>query len=244
MAVRQQARQTLDKIVETCRAEGRRQLTEWETYAILREWRVPVAPCELVHEPDEAAAAAERLGGRVAVKIVSPDIGHKTEAGCVRLNVVGPIEAAAACAEVLANAHFHAPGARIDGVLIQQMAPAGVEVILGGLQDPSFGPVIMLGLGGIFTEVLKDVTFRLAPVSEEQAQTMLLELRGFPLLTGVRGKPPVHLQSLRRTLVAVSKLVAAWPDLQELDLNPLIAHEGGVIAVDGLVTLKPSTEQI
>lgn len=238
MAVWDQARQTLEEIVATCRAEERRQLTEWETYKILRQWQIPTAPCQLVHEPGEAAAAALRLGGKVAVKIVSPDIGHKTEAGCVRLNVTGSAEAAAACAEVLANAHFHAPNARIDGVLIQQMAPAGIEVIVGGVQDASFGPVIMTGLGGIFTEVLKDVTFRLAPVGEDQAMAMLQELKGFPLLTGARGKPPVNLQSLRRTLVAVSQLLDAWPDLQELDLNPLIAHEGGVMAVDGLATLK------
>ncbi len=238
MAVRERAHQTLERIEATCAAQERRQLTEWETYEIFRQWQIPVAPCELVHTPTEASEAAERLGGRLAVKIVSPDIGHKTEAGCVRLRIDGPTEAAAACAEVLANARSYKPDARIDGVLIQQMAPPGVELIVGGLQDSSFGPVIMTGLGGIFTEVMKDVTFRLAPVSEEQAALMLRELKGYALLTGVRGKPPVDLKALARTLVAISQLIASWPALAELDLNPLIAHEGGVVAVDGLVTLR------
>ncbi|MFZ5814373.1 MAG: acetate--CoA ligase family protein [Bacillota bacterium] len=238
MAVRTEARQTLDEIMATCRAEGRRQLTEWETYAILRQWQVPVAPCELVQEPSEAAQAALRLGGKLAVKVVSPEIGHKTEAGCVRLNLSGPMQVEAACIEVLANAQEHAPDARIDGILVQRMAPPGVEVILGGLQDPSFGPVVMVGLGGIFTEVMKDVSFRLAPVGEEQALAMLQELKGFPLLTGVRGKPPVDLMALSRTLMAVSQLLSSWPDLQELDLNPLIAYQHGVMAVDGLATLR------
>jgi len=235
---RQPAHETLERITATCTAQERLQLTEWETYEIFRQWQIPIAPCELVGDPSEAAAAAERLGGPVAVKIVSPDIGHKTEAGCVRLNVEGPLEASAACAEVLANGRSYKSDARIDGVLIQRMAPSGVELIVGGLHDRSFGPVIMTGVGGIFTEVMKDVTFRLAPVSEEQALLMLQELKGYPLLTGVRGKPPVDLKALARTLVAISQLVANWPQLGELDLNPLIAHEQGVIAVDGLVTLR------
>jgi succinyl-CoA synthetase beta subunit len=238
MTVRSEALQTLDQITATCRSEGRRQLTEWEVYQVLRHWQVPVAPCRLVSDPTEAAAAAAAMGGKVAVKIVSPDIAHKTEAGCVKLHLASPPDVAGACAEVLANARFHFPEARVDGVLVQQMAPAGVEIIAGGVHDPSFGPVLMAGLGGIFTEVFKDVAFRLAPINLLQAEEMLQGLKGYPLLQGVRGRRPVDMPALCRTLVQISRLLEAWTDLQELDLNPLIAWDGGVVAVDGLATLK------
>lgn len=228
----------LSRVEAACRAERRLQLTEWEAYAILRQWHIPVAPCRLVSSPEEAALAANSLGGPVAVKIVSPDIGHKTEAGCVRLGLDTPEAASAACAEVLANARYHQKGARIHGVLVQKMAPSGVEVIAGALQDPSFGPVIMTGLGGIFTEVIKDVSFRLAPVEAAEAETMLKELAGFPLLAGARGRPPVDLPALAQVLVSLGQLAAAWPALKELDLNPLITWESGVFAVDALATLQ------
>ncbi|HYF76602.1 MAG TPA: acetate--CoA ligase family protein [Symbiobacteriaceae bacterium] len=238
MTVRDVGLAALEQVTAACRAEGRRQLTEWEAYKLLRFWQVPVAPCELAAGPEQAAEAAVRLGGPVAVKVVSPEIGHKTEAGCVRLGVAGAAEAAGACAEVLANARLYAPGARVDGVLVQRMAPAGVEVIAGGLRDRSFGPVLMVGLGGIFTEVLKDVAFRLAPVREEQVLEALRGLRGFPLLTGARGRAPVDLDALCGALANISRLVDAWDELAELDLNPLIAWERGVVAVDCLATLR------
>ncbi|HEY3368060.1 MAG TPA: acetate--CoA ligase family protein [Symbiobacteriaceae bacterium] len=239
MAVRDVALQALDQVTEACLAEGRYQLTEWETYEVLRRWQIPVAPGYLVQSPAEAAEAAGQIGSRVAVKIVSPHIAHKTDAGCVMLSIVGPEAAAEAYAAVLNNARFYEPDARIDGVLIQKMAPPGVEVIAGGVFDPSFGPVVMAGLGGIFTEVLKDVRFRLAPIVPEQALEMLQELKGYPLLAGVRGKPPVDLRALTQTLSNISRLMEAWKGLKELDLNPLIAWEGGVLAVDGLATLTP-----
>lgn len=238
MTVRDVGLAALDQVTAACRAEGRNRLTEWEAYKVLRHWKIPVAPCELVAGPEQAAEAAARLGGRVAVKIVSPDVLHKTEAGCVRLGLATPADAAGACAEVLAGARQYAPGARVDGVLVQQMAPAGVEIIAGGLRDRSFGPVLMAGLGGIFTEVLRDVAFRVVPVSEEQVLDALRGLKGFPLLTGVRGQAPVDLSALCRALVNVSRLLEAWDDLAELDLNPLIAWDSGVVAVDCLVTLR------
>jgi acetate---CoA ligase (ADP-forming) len=239
MPVRDMSLQVLDQVTAACRAEGRRQLTEWEVYQVLRHWQVPVAPCYLVSDPKEAGEMAALLRERVAVKIVSPGIAHKTDAGCVKLGCSGPAEAAGACAEVLANARFHFPEARIDGVLVQQMMPGGVEVIAGGVWDPAFGPVLMAGLGGIFAEVMKDVAFRMAPISPDQAAAMLRSLKGYPLLTGVRGRPAVDLRALAQTLANLSQLLEAWTDLAELDLNPLIAGPQGVVAVDGLATLKP-----
>ncbi len=238
MAVTEMAQQVLEQVTAACRTQGRRQLTEVETYRVLEQWRIPVAPYRLVSSAQEAAEAAQELGGRVAVKVVSPDIAHKTEAGCVKLGIRGRAEAEGAFSEVMANACYHSPDARIDGVLIQQMAPPGVELIAGGLWDPAFGPVLMVGLGGIFTEVLKDVAFRLAPVGPAEVKAALRELKGFPLLCGARGKPPVDLEALAEALAALSRLLASWEELAELDLNPLIAHRGGVVAVDGLVKLK------
>jgi len=238
MTVRDVGLVALDQVTAACRAEGRTQLTEWEAYKVLRHWQIPVAHCHLAHNPAQAAEAAAQLGGKVAVKIVSPDIAHKTEAGCVKLGLSQPAEAAGACAEVLANARLFAPHARVDGVLVQPMAPAGVEIIAGGLKDSAFGPVLMVGLGGIFTEVLNDVAFRMAPVSPAQTEDALRSLKGFPLLTGVRGRPPVELKALSQALANISRLVEAWTDLQELDLNPLIAWDSGVVAVDCLVTLR------
>lgn len=230
--------QALEQITAACREEGRRQLTEWEVYRVLRHWQVPVAPCYLVADPPQAAKVARLLRDSVAVKIVSPDIPHKTESGCVKLGLAVPAEAAGACAEVLANASFHHPGARIDGVLVQQMVPPGVEVIAGGVNDPAFGPVLMAGMGGIFAEVMHDVAFRLAPVSVVQVTELLRSLKGYPLLTGVRGRPPVDLRLLTQALANLSRLLEAWTDLAELDLNPLIAGPDGVVVVDGLATLK------
>ncbi|MGE5674094.1 MAG: acetate--CoA ligase family protein, partial [Mycobacterium leprae] len=228
----------LERLTATCRAEGRTQLTEWETYEALRAFQIPVAPSRLVSTPAEAAEAAKALGGRVAVKIVSPDIGHKTDAGCVRLGLTSPEATSAAAAEILANAQRYKADAAIHGLLVQQMAAPGVELITGGLADATFGPVLMVGLGGIFTEVLKDVAFRLAPISPAEAETMLRSLKGFPLLTGVRGKPPVAIAPLAQAIANLSRLLAAWPELKELDLNPLIATAEGVVAVDGLATLR------
>lgn len=238
MAVRDVALQALEQMTAVCRADGRYQLTEWETYEVLRRWQIPVAPGYLVNDAAAAAEAARQIGAKVAVKIVSPDIAHKTDAGCVRLGIAGPEEAMEAYEAVLNNARFFEPDARIHGVLVQQMAPPGVELIAGGLNDMSFGPVMMVGLGGIFTEVVKDVKFRLAPVGTDEVQEMLRDLKGYPLLTGVRGKPPVDMRALVQTLVNLSRLLDAWTELQELDLNPLIAWEGGIQAVDGLATLK------
>lgn len=238
MTVRDAALQAVGHISNTCLAEKRRHLTEWETYFVLRHWQVPVAPAHLVPGPAQAIEAARQLGGPVAIKIVSPDILHKTDAGCVRINVSGSPQVEGAATEVLANARLYAPTARIDGLLIQQMAPPGVELIVGGKRDNSFGPILMVGMGGIFTEIYKDVSFRLAPVTMEQAELMLRELKGHGILRGARGRQPVAMGALIQTLVNLSRLIAAWVQLQELDLNPLIVTDEGVVAVDGLAVLQ------
>lgn len=238
MIIRGETLRVMDEIEASCRADGRTHLTEWETYAIVRQWQIPVAVGMLVQSPDEAAAAAAVIGGTVAVKVVSPDIPHKTEVGGIRLGLSGGARVAGETADLLICIRRKLPDARIHGVLIQQMAPKGVELIASGMQDPSFGPVVMAGLGGIFTEVMKDVVFRLAPITVPDAMEMLAELKGSALLSGVRGSQPVDRAALAQLMVNLSRLVAAWPSLREIELNPLIAWEGGVVAVDALAGLN------
>ena len=171
------------------------------------------------------------------MKVVSRDIAHKTEAGGVKLGVAS--EALGdAMAEAISSALKAVPGARIDGVLVSEMAQ-GVEALIGVLNDEAFGPVVALGLGGVLTEVLKDVTYRVAPFDLETAREMIAELRGARLFEGYRGRPAADKEALARTLVAASQMAAALaPRLKELDINPVFVGPDGVVAADALVVLK------
>jgi len=183
-----------------------------------------------------AEAVARELNAPFAVKIVSRDIAHKTEAGGVRLGVTRDDLAEAARA-VTSNAAKALPGATIDGVLVSEMAK-GVEALIGIVNDASFGPVVALGLGGVLTEVLKDVTYRIAPFDLDTAREMIAELRGAKLFDGYRGQPPADKEALARTLVSASQMAAALaPRLMEADINPLFVGPDGVVAADALVVL-------
>lgn len=234
---RSPAHQAIDAVEALCRRERRLQLTEWEAYSAVKPWSLPVAPGLLAHSPAEAAIASRLLDGPVAVKVVSPDIPHKTEMGGLRLGLANPEAVEAAARDILTAVGARAPEARIHGLLVQQMAPAGIEMIASVLRDPSFGPVAMVGIGGIYTELLRDVSFRLAPLGETEALQMLTDLRGYPLLRGARGRPPADLRALAATIVTLGRIILSWPGLQSLELNPLIASPDGVIAVDALARL-------
>ena len=211
--------------------------TEPEALALLRDAGLPVTAFALAATPAEAEAAAGRLNAPVAVKIVSPDILHKTEAGGVRLNLTGPAVAEAAAA-ILASARAHAPTARIDGLLVAPMTRGVAEVVIGVQRDPAFGPVVMFGMGGVHVEALRDVTFRAAPVDEAEALRMIHEIRALRLLTHPRGAPPADLPALAALIGQVSRLAAAnADDLESLDLNPVIVGpEGaGCVIVDALM---------
>jgi len=198
--------------------------------------------------PSAPGALAGRGGGApggdrsppVALKVESPDILHKSEAGALRLGVADAAQARRAFDEVVGAARRHAPQARIDGVLVQEMVQGGTEMVVGLHQDPQFGPVVMVGLGGVFIEVLEDVVFGLAPLCREDALEMVRGLRGARILDGVRGRPRADLDALLDVLVAVSRLGAdAGGAIRELDINPLIVLEPGrgALAVDTLVVL-------
>ena len=172
------------------------------------------------------------------MKVESPDIPHKTEAGGVKLGVI-PLDAGAAFEAILASARAYAPAARIDGVLISPMVTGGVECILGARTDPVFGPIVLFGLGGVFTEVLKDVSFRRAPFGPETAYQMIDELNGAALLKGARGQPPADLEALAQEISRLSLFAAFHGDaLDSVEMNPLRAMPDGCLALDALIVKK------
>ncbi|TNC28919.1 acetate--CoA ligase family protein [Amycolatopsis alkalitolerans] len=242
-------REILDKV----RAEGREALTAPEGKQICDAYGIP-APWEgLATTPDEAAALAEEIGGPVACKIVSPEILHKTEAGGVIVGVEGAGAVREAFDKIVANAKAYNASASITGVLVQQMASGGQEVIIGATTDPTFGKVVAFGLGGVLVEVLKDVTFRLAPLDLAEAKSMVDGIDAAEVLHGVRGADAVDVDALAAVIQRVSTLVTDFPEIREFDLNPVFAAADGAIAADvrilvetGEVTepVRPSQEEI
>ncbi len=225
-------------VFERARAQGRRVLTEVESKQVLAEAGIPVVPARLATTPQEAAAVAREVGFPVVLKIVSPDIVHKTDVGGVRLGLKDAQEVATAFAELVESARRHVPDARIEGVSVQAQARPGVEVIMGMSKDPQFGPVLMFGLGGILVEILKDVSFRIVPIEARDAREMIREIRAFPVLQGYRGQPPSDLEALEGMLLRLSKLAEAFPEVEELDLNPVFAYSQGAVAVDARIVLS------
>ncbi|WP_027365634.1 acetate--CoA ligase family protein [Desulfotruncus alcoholivorax] len=216
-------------------------LSEGQSKDILAKFGIPVTAGGIANSEEEAVALAERIGYPVAVKIDSPDILHKTEAGAIALNLKSAEEVKVAYHKVLQNANQYKPGAGINGVLVQEMLPEGTEVIIGVTRDPVFGPTVMFGLGGIFVEVLKDVSFRVAPLSPGDAMDMIKEIKGYQLLKGVRGKQPADINALADVIMKVSNLAVALGDnIKELDINPLIVYPErmGVKAADAVIVFK------
>ncbi|SHJ86817.1 acetyl-CoA synthetase [Roseomonas rosea] len=212
-------------------------LTESRAKALLAAIGIPVVPERLVGDGEAAVRAAAALGYPVVLKAESPDLPHKTEAGAVRLNLGDAEALRAACDEMLGRLARRDPPPRLEGLLVQPMLPRGLEVIIGGHRDPLFGPVVAVGLGGVLVELLGDMEVALAPVGPMQALRMLRRLRGAALFAGFRGEPEVDLEALAGIVSRVSALLAAEPRIAELDINPVICGGGGVVAVDGLVTL-------
>jgi len=212
-------------------------LAEHEAKAVLADYDIPVAPYRLATSPEEAVDAAAEFAGDLAMKIVSREIQHKTEADGVALGVSGGAEVRDTYRELVANAEAFDPDATIDGVLVSPMLEEGVEVIVGAIQDEEVGPVVMFGLGGIFVEVLEDVTFGAVPLTEHDARRMIEGIDGKALLDGLRGRPDIDDDALVELLVNVSRLVARNPEITELDLNPVFCYEDGVSVVDASLSL-------
>jgi acetyl coenzyme A synthetase (ADP forming)-like protein len=221
-------------VFKKVRADGRLQIGDAEARDVLEAYHIPIPASKLCSTADEAVAFAEEIGYPVVMKITSPDILHKTDIGGVRLNVQSAAEVRDSFDLMTFRALRHMPGATIWGCLVQQQVRGGKEIILGMNRDPQFGPLVMFGLGGIYVEVLKDVSFRIAPFSREEAGEMMREIRAFNLLRGVRGQKPSDLAGCVDTLLKVSQLVTDFPEIVEMDINPLMIFEEGrgVMGID------------
>jgi acetyltransferase len=222
------------------RAAGRLHLGMVDLAPALSAAGIAVAAPVTAKTAEEAGSAAARVGFPVALKLVSPDISHKTEVGGVRLGLTSADAVTEAARTMLERVARERPRAVIEGLAVQPMVPAGKELLLGSVRDPQFGPLVMVGFGGVYVEVFRDTAVRLAPVDPHEALAMLDDLRLAPLLHGVRGEPPVDLSSLAATIARFSALAAAVPGLEELELNPLVAGVAGVVAVDARARLAPA----
>ncbi len=246
-------RASVRAVLDRVKAEGRGSLNPAECRALCTAYGIAIPREAIAASARDAARMAAELGFPVVMKVVSPEILHKTDAGGVVVGVKSAAEAEAAYATIVRNANAYKPGVRLEGVQIQQMLSGGCEVLVGALTDPSFGKVVAFGLGGILVEVLKDVTFRLAPASETDALAMLDGIAAAEILRGVRGGAAVDRAALARIIVAVSNLAADFPEITELDLNPVFARADGATAADVRVLVdfaspkeryRPSQEEI
>ncbi|MDO8614636.1 MAG: acetate--CoA ligase family protein [Dehalococcoidia bacterium] len=225
------------EIIDSAKSQGRTVLTEIESKEVLGEAGIPVAHAQLARTAKEAAQAAAGLGWPAVLKVVSPDVTHKSDVGGVRLGLGSAEEVETAFGEMVAAVKERQPDASIEGVAVQKMAPQGTEVIIGMSKDPQFGPVLMFGLGGILVEVLKDVAFRIVPLEPRDARQMVREIKGFPVLQGVRGQDPADLEALEKLILKLSEFIEAHPEIEELDLNPVFAYKDGCLAVDARIVV-------
>ena len=227
-------------IIKEVRANGRTSLTEIESKRIFKAYGLPVVQTAVVTGEDEAVDKANSFGYPIVMKIVSPDILHKSDAGGVKVNIENETDVREAYRTILENAKAYKADAEIHGIVVQEMAPWGTETIVGSVNDPTFGPTVMFGLGGIFVEVLKDVTFRVAPISEKEAQIMLDGIRGAPILDGVRGEAPRDRKTLAEVLSRYAFMITdLGEDILESDANPILVYEEGkgVKVVDARIIL-------
>ena len=211
---------------------------EPEAKNICMEYNIPVTLFEVAKNEEKAVELSEQIGFPVVLKVVSPDIIHKSDVGGVIINLKTQAEVRIAYRKILKKIKKFSPEAKIVGILVQKMAPQSTEVIVGAVKDPQFGQTLMFGLGGIFVELLKDVTFRVAPITREDASEMIKKVKAFPLLNGYRNTPPADLNAIINVLLNASRLVMDYPEIKELDLNPVMAYETGAMTVDARIILE------
>ena len=239
LETRPKERPEVNSVFQRARDEKRTSLLETESRELLRAYGVSLPPAEFVRSPAEAAAASIGLGFPLAMKVVSPDIVHKSDAGGVKLNLKDEEAVVRAFGEIVERASSVTTQARVLGSMLSPMAPGGQECILGMIRDNQFGPVIMFGLGGIFVEVLKDVSFRVAPITEQDLDDMIQEIKGYRLLTGIRGEKAKDIGAIKEILAKLNEIAVDNPEIREIDLNPVIVHEQGASIVDSRVILTP-----
>ena len=226
-------------VIEQARNDGRLMLTEVESKMLIAEAGIDTVEAKLASTKKEAIEIAGETGYPVALKIISPDVSHKSDKGGVILGLKNKTEVSRAYSNIMASIRQQDPEAKILGVSVQKMARPGVEVIMGMTKDDQFGPVLMFGLGGVFVEVLKDVSFRIVPIAQRDANQMIREIKGFPVLQGYRGMEPARIDALEEMLLKLSLFVDRTSEIKELDLNPVFAYEDGAVAVDARIVLEP-----
>lgn len=219
------------EILNSTRKEGRHELMELESKRVLAAWGVPVNRTELARDISEAVKVAREVRYPIVLKIASPDIIHKSEAKGVKVGLSSELELRQSFGDLIDNARVYKPDAKILGVTIQEYLPPAREVIVGALQDPSFGATVMFGLGGVWVEVLEDISFRLAPLSAEDAREMIQEIKGYPVLAGIRGTPPADVGALVDIIQKVGQLAHEFSEIAEMDLNPIFTFDDGKGAV-------------
>lgn len=229
------------KEVELALKEGRNALMEHESKEVIAQYGIKIDPYKIVKSADESVAAAKEIGYPVVLKIASPEIIHKTDAGGIKLNLKSDDEVKQAYEEIMKNAKNYKADAKISGVNVQPMLKEKpiAELIIGMTVDPQFGPALMFGLGGIFVEIYKDVSFRVCPITEYDAREMIKEIKAFPVLDGFRGAPKADLDALVDILLKLSKLSLEHEEsIDQIDLNPVIALPKGAAVVDARIILK------
>jgi acetyl-CoA synthetase (ADP-forming) len=229
---------TVSEIFDKVKKEKRKFLLEPEAKTVCIKCGIPVTKFQLAKNEAETVKFAKEIGYPVVLKIVSPDIIHKSDVGGVIVGLKNAQEVRNAYKQILKNVKKHKIDAKIVGVLVQEMAPSSTEVIVGAIKDPQFGPALMFGLGGIFVEVLKDVTFRIAPITEDEAREMITEVKAYPLLKGYRNMPQADIEAIVQILLNASRLVMDHQEIKELDLNPIMVYEKGAKTVDARIILE------
>ena len=212
-------------------------LDEIQCKRVLKSAGIKVTLPVLAASKKDAVAAAEKMGYSVAMKIVSPQITHKSDIGGVKLKLRNKADVGKAYDEIMAAVRKKAARAQIDGVSIQKMAQPGLELVIGMTRDPQFGPMLMFGLGGTSVEILKDVAFRITPLTRQDAKEMIRQIKGYRLLEGYRGQPPVDIEYLEDMLMKLSAFIEENPEIKEMDINPLFAYKKGAVAVDARIIL-------
>src|SRR4030042_660229 len=232
---------TKNEILRQAREENRTNLTEIESKELIGGAGIPVGEAKLARTKAEAVSLSKAMGFPVVLKIVSPDVIHKSDSGGVKLGLANAAQVGKAYSEILSTIKKHQPKAKIEGISVQKMAHLGVEVIIGMTKDSQFGPVLMFGLGGILVEVLKDVSFRIVPLTKRDASQMIKEIKGYPLLQGYRGQEPADIPFLEALIIKVSDFIDKNPEIKELALNPVFAYKHGAVAVDARVILESAS---
>jgi acyl-CoA synthetase (NDP forming) len=228
----------IQEIIDKARSENRTFLLEPESKQLMKIIGITTTEYQVATNKSEAKLMAKKIGFPVVMKIVSPQVIHKTDAGGVKLNIKSDSEVDFAFDEIIRNARNYNAKADIRGVLIEKMVNPSTEIIIGVTRDPTFGPAIMFGLGGIFVELLKDVSFRIAPITKTDAKEMISEIKALPMLQGFRGEPNVDLKNIIETLLIISKFTIDYiDDVLEIDLNPIFAYDDHLLTVDARVIL-------